>query len=63
MPEVNIFNLGGQSIGVKDATARSLAQQASTTASEASSQANEALQLAQEIEQLQRVTVTYEQQS
>lgn len=56
MPDVSIFSLGGKSITVKDETARSTAQNASTTA-------NQALQLAQEIEQLSRVTVSYEQQS
>lgn len=63
MPDVSIFNLGGQNIDVKDATARSTAQSASTTATEAASTANQALQLAQEIEQLSRVTVSYEQTS
>ena len=61
MPDVSIFSLGGKSITVKDATARSTAQSASTTASQASSTANQALQLAQEIEQLSRVTVSYDQ--
>ena len=56
MPDVSTFSLGGKSITVKDETARSTAQSASTTA-------NQALQLAQEIEQLSRVTVSYEQQS
>lgn len=63
MPDVSIFNLGGQNINVKDSTARSTAQNASTTATEAASAANQALQLAREIEQLSRVTVSYEQQS
>ena len=61
MPDVSIFSLGGQSITVKDATARSNAQSAKTTATEAASTANQALQLAQEIEQLSRVTVSYDQ--
>lgn len=61
MPDVSIFNLGGQNINVKDATARSTAQSANTTATEAASTANQALQLAQEIEQLSRVTVSYDQ--
>ena len=56
MPDVSTFSLGGKSINVRDETARSTAQSASTTA-------NQALQLAQEIEQLSRVTVSYEQQS
>ena len=56
MPDVSTFSLGGKSITVKDETARNTAQSASTTA-------NRALQLAQEIEQLSRVTVSYEQQS
>ena len=63
MPDVSIFSLGGKSITVKDATARSNAQSANTKATEASSKANQALQLAQEIEQLSRVTVSYEQKS
>ena len=54
MPDVSIFMLGSQSISVKDATARSQSQQAAT-------QAAEALQIAQEVEQLSRVTVSYEQ--
>ena len=63
MPDVSIFNLGGQNISVKDATARRTAQSASTTATEAKSAADQALQLVQDIEQLSRVTVSYEQQS
>lgn len=63
MPDVSIFNLGGQDISVKDATARSTAQSANTTATEAKSTANQALQLVQEIGQLSRVTVSYEQSS
>lgn len=45
MPDVSVFNLGGQDINVKDATARSSAQSA--------------LQKVEEIEQLSRVTVSY----
>lgn len=56
MPDVSFFMLGNQSISVKDATARSQSQQAVT-------QAAEALQIAQEVEQLSRVTVSYEQDS
>lgn len=63
MPDVSVFSIGGQKIAVKDATARGTAQSASTTAAQASSTASQALQLAQEIEQLSRVTVSYEQQS
>lgn len=59
MPDVSVFNLGGQNINVKDATARSTAQSANTTATEASTTANQALQKVQEIEQLSRVTVEY----
>ena len=61
MPDVSIFNLGGQNLNVKDATARSNAQSANTAASEAAKTANEALKKAQEIEKLSRVTVTYQQ--
>ena len=59
MPDVTIFNLGGQDISVKDATARSNAQSANTAATEAATTANKALQKVQEIEQLSRVTVAY----
>lgn len=61
MPDVSIFNLGGQEINVKDDIARSTAQSANTTATEAASTANQALQLVQEIEQLSRVTISYDQ--
>ena len=47
MPDVSIFNLGGQNINVKDGIARTKADQA--------------LQVVQEIEQLSRVTVSYDQ--
>lgn len=60
MPDVSIFNLGGQNLNVKDATARSTAQSANTAATGATKTANEALKKAQEIEKLSRVTVTYE---
>ena len=61
MPDVSIFSLGGRCITVKDATARSTAQSANTTATEAKNTANQALQLAQDIENLSRVTVSYQQ--
>lgn len=61
MPDVSIFNLGGQNINVKDGIARSKAQSAEQKATESASKANQALQLVQEIEQLSRVTVSYEQ--
>lgn len=59
MPDVSVFNLGGQDINVKDATARSNAQSANTAANEAATKANEALQKVQDIEKLSRVTVSY----
>lgn len=59
MPDVSIFNLGGQDINVKDASARSNAQSANTAANEAAKTANEALQKVQDIEKLSRVTVSY----
>lgn len=59
MPDVSIFNLGGQNINVKDATARSNAQNANTAATNAATTANEALQKVKEIEKLSRVTVSY----
>lgn len=59
MPDVSVFNLGGQDINVKDATARSNAQSANTTANEAATTANMALQKVEEVEKLTRVTVSY----
>lgn len=59
MPDVSVFNLGGQDINVKDATARSNAQSAKTAANEAATTANEALQKVKEVEKLSRVTVEY----
>lgn len=59
MPDVTVFNLGGQDINVKDATARSNAQNANTAATQASATANEALQKVKEVEKLSRVTVEY----
>lgn len=59
MPDVSIFNLGGQNINVKDATARSKAQSAETAATEASTTATEALNKVKEVEKLSRVTVEY----
>lgn len=59
MPDVSIFNLGGQNINVKDTIARSNAQSANTAAAQASTTANEALQKVKEVEKLSRVTVEY----
>lgn len=59
MPDVSIFNLGGQNITVKDATARSNAQSANTAATEAATTANDAMKKVKEIEKLSRVTVSY----
>ena len=63
MPDVSAFNLGGQDINVKDATARSNAQSANTAASEAATTANKALQKVEAVEKLSRVTVEYTPQS
>ena len=59
MPDVSVFNLGGQDINVKDATARSNAQSANTAANEAATTANKALQKIEEVEKLSRVTVSF----
>lgn len=59
MPDVTVFNLGGQDITVKDPTARSNAQNAHTAADKAATTANEALQKVKEVEKLSRVTVSY----
>ena len=60
MADVTTFNLGGQNINVKDATARSNAQNANTAATEAAATANQALKKVEEVEKLSRVTVTYQ---
>lgn len=52
MPDVSKFTLGGETINVKDQTARTQSQTAVQ-------QATEALQIAQEIEKLTRVVVSY----
>lgn len=59
MPDVTTFNIGGQDISVKDATARGNAQNANTAAAEAATTANEALQKVKEVEKLSRVTIEY----
>lgn len=59
MSDVSIFNLGGQNITVKDATARSNAQSANTAAAEAAATAANALKKVEEVEKLSRVTVSY----
>lgn len=59
MSDVTVFNLGGQDINVKDAIARSTAQNANTAANEAATTANDALQKVKEIEKLSRVTIEY----
>lgn len=59
MSDVSIFNLGGQDISVKDAIARSNAQNANTAAAEAATTANNALKKVEEVEKLSRVTVEY----
>lgn len=59
MPDVSVFNLGGQNITVKDATARRNAQSANTAATEAATTASNALKKVEEVEKLSRVTVEY----
>lgn len=59
MSDVSMFNLGGQNISVKDATARSNAQNANTAAAEATTMANNALKKVEAVEKLSRVTVEY----
>ena len=59
MSDVTVFNLGGQDINVKDAIARSNAQNANTAATEAATTANEALRKVKEVEKLSRVTIEY----
>lgn len=59
MPDVTTFNLGGQDINVKDATARGNAQNANTAATEAATTANQALKKVEEVEKLSRMIVEY----
>ena len=59
MPDVTTFNLGGQDINVKDATARSSAQNANTAATEAATTASQALKKVEAVEKLSRVIVEY----
>lgn len=66
MPDVSIFSLSGQSINVKDSTARNTATAAQNTASNALSIAQAAQSAASaaegridEISNLSRVTVSY----
>lgn len=61
MPDVSTFNLAGQDITVRDDSARSTAQSANTKAAEASTTATKALQKVEEVENLSRVTVSYDQ--
>lgn len=61
MPDVSTFNLAGQDITVRDDNARSTAQSANTKATEASTTATKALQKVEEVENLSRVTVSYDQ--
>ena len=63
MPDVSVFNLGGQDINVKDATARSNAQSATTAANEAATTATKALKKVEAVEKLSRVTVAYTAES
>lgn len=70
MPDVSIFDVAGTAINVKDATARSqatnalsTAQGAKSTADTAHTTATQALNLAQSIEDLPRVELSYESTS
>lgn len=61
MPDVSIFNLGGQSINVKDATARTAASAAQSAASAAQEAATAAESRIEEIADLARIEVSYNQ--
>ena len=63
MPEVSIFSIGGKSITVKDATARSTASNALSTAQAAQSAASALEARVDEISNLSRVTVSYNAQN
>lgn len=63
MMDVSIFNIGGQSISVKDAEARTLANTANQNANGAKTESAAALQKIKEIENLSRVEISYSKET
>lgn len=60
MADLSIFKLDDQTITIKDTTARSAAESAKTLAATASGNATTALNKVNELEQLSRVSISYD---
>ena len=60
MADLSIFKLDNQSITIKDTTARQTADSAKTLATTASGNATTALNKVTELEQLSRVSISYD---
>lgn len=60
MADLSIFKLDNQTITIKDSTARETANSAKTLATTASGNATTALNKVNELEQLSRVTISYD---
>ena len=60
MADLSIFKLDNQTINIKDSTARSTANSAKTLATTASGNATTALNKVTELEQLSRVSISYD---
>lgn len=60
MADLSIFKLDSQTITIKDTTARETADSAKTLATTASGNATTALNKVNELEQLSRVTISYD---
>ena len=60
MADLSIFKLDNQTITIKDTTARETADSAKTLATTASGNATTALNKVNELEQLSRVTISYD---
>ena len=60
MADLSIFKLDSQTITIKDSTARDTANSAKTLATTASGNATTALNKVNELEQLSRVSISYD---
>lgn len=60
MPDLSIFKLDSQTITIKDSTARDTANSAKTLATTASGNATTALNKVNALEQLSRVSISYD---
>ena len=63
MPDVSIFNLGGQAINVKDDTARTAATNASSQVSALNTTVTQLQSDVEEIRNLSRVEISYAEQT